>query len=37
MTTARVHVIMACAIGRRPYGSLFHFIIAARGPTPPPY
>src|SRR5215471_21631370 len=36
MTTGRVHVTMARAIGR-PYGPLFHFIIAARGPTPPPH
>src|SRR5262245_30101874 len=36
MTTGRVHVTMARAIGR-PYGPLFHFIIAARGPAPPPH
>jgi len=28
---------MACVIGRQPYGSLFHFVIAARGPAPPPH
>jgi len=27
---------MACAIGRQPYGCLLHFIVAARGPAPPP-
>jgi len=27
---------MACGIGRQPYGCLLHFIVAARGPAPPP-
>jgi len=28
---------MICDIGRQPYGHLLDFVIAARGPAPPPH
>ena len=35
MTKARVNMI--CDIGRHSYGQLLDFVIAARGPAPPPH